>query len=324
MPAEVPSPPSEPSVPPEPWLVLLGPTAVGKTAFALDLAEALDAEVVSMDSMQVYRRMDVGTAKPTAAERARVRHHGLDLVEPCERYDVRRFLADLDGWRREVAARGKRALLVGGAGLYVRALERGLFDGPEPDLTLRATLNARAASEGTEALHAELARRDPASAGRIHPNDGKRVVRALEVLEQTGRPLSDWQREWQAAPPAGRMRLVGLRRPRPALEARIEARIAGMLAAGWVEEAVAIRADPGFGPTAIQALGYREVLAHADGAIERDALAALLARRTRQFVRRQSTWFRSFPEVHWVDPEERGALGEASRALVEGLGETNG
>lgn len=301
-----------------PWLCLVGPTAVGKTAFALDLAEALDAEIVSMDSMQVYRRMDVGTAKPTPAERARVPHHGLDLVEPSECYDVRRFLADLDGWMRAIAARGRRALLVGGAGLYLRALERGLFDGPEPDLALRDALNARARDEGSTALHAELARRDPASAERLHPNDRKRVVRALEVLEQTGRPLSDWQCEWRVAPRTGWMRLVGLRRPRPSLEARIETRIATMLADGWVEEAVAIRADPGFGPTAIQALGYREVLAHADGELDRAALAGLLGQRTRQFVRRQSTWFRSFPGTRWLDPEAPDALAEACRTLLDG------
>jgi tRNA dimethylallyltransferase len=303
-----------------PLLCLVGPTAVGKTAFALDLAEALDAEVVSMDSMQVYRRMDVGTAKPGPDERARVRHHGLDLVEPSERYDVRRFLGDLQGWLADIAGRGKRALLVGGAGLYLRVLERGLFEGPAPDPVLRTALNARAASEGAPVLHAELARRDPASAERIHPNDTKRVVRALEVLEQTGRRLSEWQAQWAAQPRPDRLRLVGLRRPRPALEARIADRIEAMLEAGWVEEAVAIRASTGFGPTAIQALGYREVLAHADGELERGPLAALLAQRTRQFVRRQSTWFRSFQDIHWLDLDEHAAraLAEARRVLLSG------
>jgi len=301
---------------------------VGKTAFALELAEALGAWIVSMDSMQVYRRMDVGTAKPTAAERARVPHLALDLVEPSESYDVQRYLSDARAAVEAARARGRRALFVGGSGLYLKALARGLHGGPGADPVLRADLEQRAQSEGAPALHAELLRVDPAAAARIHPNDKKRVVRALEMFRQTGRPLSDWQREWGwHGHPHGQplerpseereLRIVGLRLGPEELASRVRSRVQAMLTQGWVDEAVAIRRDPGFGPTAIQALGYREVLAHADGALGRAELEERLVQRTRQFIRRQGTWFRSFAAVRWIDSRSAGALAEA-RALLEG------
>jgi tRNA dimethylallyltransferase len=306
---------SEPSR--EPLRFVVGPTAVGKTAFALDLAEELGADIVSLDSMQVYRRMDVGTAKPSAADRARVPHACLDLVEPSTRYDVSRYLEDARSALADARARGRRALFVGGTGFYLKALAAGLFGGPSTDLALRARLNERALQEGSAALHAELARVDPPSAVRIHPNDAKRVVRALEVLAQTGRPLSDWQRQWGRArdgePP---LRLVGLSLPGDEHERRIVARVEAMLAGGWVEEVRSIRATVGFGPTAIQALGYRDVLALADGALTREACLERVVRHTRQFVRRQRTWFRSFAEIRWLDPRAAGVLAEARAELL--------
>src|SRR5262245_33129995 len=276
------------SAPEEPLLALVGPTAVGKSALALELAAELGAEIVSLDSMQVYRRMDVGTAKPTPAERARVPHACLDLVEPSERYDVSRYLVDAHAALERVRAAGKQALFVGGTGLYLKALTQGLFAGPPSDLGLRAGLEARARAEGSAALHAELARLDPPSAARIHAHDAKRVVRALEVLAQTGRRLSDWQREWgwhgtRAAPRA--LRIVGLTLSPARHAARIHARVSAMLAQGWVEEARAIRDTCGFGPSAIQALGYREVLALADGTLSREACRSRIEQLTRRFVR---------------------------------------
>jgi tRNA dimethylallyltransferase len=303
---------------------LVGPTAVGKTAFALELCARSGERIVSLDSMQVYRGMDIGTAKPTPAERARVPHSCLDLVEPSERYDVRRYLADAARACAEIDAAGRKALFVGGTGLYLKALARGLFGGPEADLELRARLEARALAHGTPTLHAELRRRDPPSAERIHPNDRKRVLRALEVLEQTGRPLSDWQREWgwHGAVPGGRpprpvrpVRIVWLDLPPEVLDERIRARVQAMLAGGWVEEARSIRAGCGFGPTAIQALGYREVLALADGLRQRAQVEEELVRLTRGFVRRQRTWFRSFPGATRLDPRDPAALDRAARVL---------
>lgn len=298
----------------EPLLFLVGPTAVGKSAFALEQALELGAEIVSMDSMQVYRGMDIGTAKPSPAERARVPHACLDLVEPSERFDLAQYLGAAEAARARARAAGRRALFVGGTSLYLKALLQGLFEGPPIDPELRAALNARAAGEGSPTLHAELARLDPPAAARIHANDAKRVVRALEVLAQTGRTLTDWQREWgwHGAPARARpARLVGLALPAEEHAAHIPARIEAMLAQGWVEEARAIRAGCGFGPSAIQALGYREVLELADGVRTRADCALRVAELTRRFVRRQRTWLRSFPGIRWLDPRAASARAEA-------------
>jgi tRNA dimethylallyltransferase len=304
---------------------LIGPTAVGKTAAALALAARSGCELVSLDSMQVYRGMDVGTAKPSAAERVRVRHHMLDLAGPEERFDVQRYLRELEPVAADLERRGARALFVGGTGFYLKVLTHGLFEGPSVDLALRERLEQRYAREGAEPLHAELARVDPASAARIHARDRKRVLRGLEVFEQTGRSLSDWQREWgwhgRASAPRP-VRIAGLDGPMPELERRIGARTRAMLDAGWVEEARAIRAGPGFGPTAIQALGYRDVLELADGALAREACEERIVRATRQFARRQRTWWRKL-DVRWSPalPESRAGeppadwLGELARAL---------
>jgi tRNA dimethylallyltransferase len=308
----------DPFRPFEPLDFLVGPTAVGKSELALALAAELGAVIVGLDSMQVYRGMDVGTAKSTAAERARVPHACIDLVDPSEAYDVSRYVEDALAALAGARAEGKRALFVGGTGLYLRALVQGLWRGPRTDPALRARWNARAEAEGSPALHAELARVDPASAVRIHPHDRKRVVRALEVREQTGRPFSEWQREWgrpgEDAQPRV-VRLIGLDLPADVLAARIAARTRAMLALGWVEEAVRIRDSTGFGPTAIQALGYREVLAHAAGELSLEACEARIAQLTRQFVRRQRTWFRSFPAIRWLDPRNETARAEARAVL---------
>jgi tRNA dimethylallyltransferase len=285
---------------------LVGPTASGKSALGLAVAERAGAEILSLDSMLVYRGLDVGTAKPGPAERARVRHHLIDLVEPAERYDVQRYLQDAREAVRELRARGARGFFVGGTGFYLAALLRGLFEGPPVDAARRARGEERARRAGTEALHAELARVDPASARRIHARDTKRLVRALEVFEQTGRALSTWQREWGwhgAARPAQPARIVGIDVASAELDRRIAARAEAMLAAGWADEATRVRAGPGFGASARQALGYREVLALADGRIERAECLAQIALRTRQFARRQRTWLRKLPVARWLPPD---------------------
>ncbi|MCL4160139.1 UNVERIFIED_CONTAM: hypothetical protein GTU68_054817, partial [Idotea baltica] len=203
--------------------------------------------------MQVYVGMDIGTAKPTIAERAGVPHHMLDLVTPDVRYDVQRFLRELGPVLADIESRGKRALFVGGTAFYLKVLTHGMFDGPEVDPALRARLEEELAAIGAQAFHDKLAAADPASAERLHPNDGRRVVRALEVLEQTGRTLSDWQREWRAR------RLVGVGHAVPDLDTRILKRAKQMLDAGWPEEAQRVRDTTGFGETSVQALGYSQV-----------------------------------------------------------------
>ncbi len=283
---------------------LVGTTAAGKTAIAVHLAQRVGAEIVSVDSMQVYRGMDVGTAKPDAATRARAPHHVVDCADPHERYDVSRYLEDASAALATLRARGVPALFAGGTGLYLKALTHGLYSGPPADLGLRGKLQARARAIGPLALHAELAAVDPGSAERIHRNDERRVVRALEVWRQTGRPLSDWQREWRgpdASAAEGRARrLVGLEVAPDELDRRIAQRTRALFCAGWIDEVRAIRDGAGFGATAIQALGYREVLAHLDGALGRGELEELVRLRTRQFARRQRTWFRHFPDIRWI------------------------
>jgi tRNA dimethylallyltransferase len=294
----------------------VGPTASGKTALALELAERAGAEILSLDSMLVYRGLDVGTAKPGAAERARVPHHLIDLVEPSETYDVQRYLADARAALADVHGRGREALFVGGTGFYLAALLRGLFEGPPVDRAVRAELEQHARAVGPEAMHAELAEVDPRAAARLHPHDGRRVVRAIEVWRQTGRTLSDWQREWSRAPGARerRARLVGLALETDALDARIRARAERMLDGGWREEARAIRAGPGFAAGARQALGYDAVLDWADGRCTRAEAEQRIALRTRRFARRQRTWYRKFA-ITWIPAEapDRGAA--AWRAL---------
>lgn len=291
----------------EPLRLLVGPTASGKTALALAVAERAGAEILSLDSMLVYRGMDVGTAKPTREERARVPHHLLDLVEPSETYDVQRWLVDARRALADVRARGRRALFVGGTGFWLAALLRGLFEGPPVDRDLRRSIEARVMTIGNVAAHAELTRLDPESGGRIHANDTKRVVRALEVFEQTGRPLSAWQREWggAAGPRERNARLVGLELDGEHLDERIRHRTEAMLDAGWKAEALAVRAGPGLGPGAAQALGYAEVLAWADGELDREQARDRIVQKTRRFARKQHTWYRKFA-IDWrpapVDP----------------------
>lgn len=300
----------------QPLLILAGPTASGKTDLALRLAARGPLEIVSLDSMLVYRGMDIGTAKPSPAELATVPHHMIDVVSPAERYDVQRFLKAAEVAVGEIHSRGHRALFVGGTGFYLAALLRGLFEGPPVDPDLRASIEQRAKEVGNEALHAELARVDPPSSERLHPGDLRRVVRALEVFYQTGRLLSDWQTEWKAEhkPRLAAARLVGLHLETPDLDARIVTRTGAMFDAGWREEACAIRADPGFGVSAIQALGYRTVLAWADGEMERSEAEATIALHTRQFARRQRTWYRKF-DIHWLPAGGADLLHAASAEL---------
>jgi tRNA dimethylallyltransferase len=284
---------------------LVGPTASGKTELSIALAERLGAELVSLDSMQVYRGMDIGTAKASASELARVPHHMLDLVEPSVRYDVQAFQRDLVVVLEDLEERGVEPLFVGGTAFYLKALTQGIFEGPAVDAEVRAKLEAEYAELGAEALHARLTTIDPASAQRIHANDRKRIIRALEVHVQTGRSLSDWQREWgwHGAERAHRKRtLIGIEVERDTLAGRIEARIEAMLDAGWCAEAQRIREGVGFGPTAIQALGYAEALQLTDGELNREAFVERVSAKTRQFARKQRTWYRKFDDLQWISP----------------------
>ena len=283
-----------------PPLALLGTTASGKSALALQVARRRrDIELVSVDSMQVYRGMDIGTAKPTLAERAEVAHHLLDLADPDEDFSVARFQAAARAALVDIDSRGRRALLVGGSALHLRAVVDDLaIPGRWPDV--RAELEATVAAAGPESLHARLRELDPAAADRMEPTNTRRIVRALEVTLGSGRPFSAHGPGLDAHPPTP-FTLVGVALPSEVVATRIEERYRQQLVAGFLDEARALRARPaGLSRTARQALGYRELLAHLDGGLELDAAVDLAVRRTRRFARRQRVWFRRDPRIRWL------------------------
>jgi tRNA dimethylallyltransferase len=311
-------------------LILTGATACGKTALALDLAERLSAEIVALDSMTVYRGMDIGTAKPTAAERARVRHHVIDVLDPWESLTVAWWLEKAGAVCRDITARGKRPLFVGGSPFYLKALLHGLFSGPPSDEELRRALEAEAAASGVAVLHARLAEIDTRTAARLHPNDLRRVVRALEVHALTGKPISEWQGTWDtpafaadpsAAPPPIRIPAVVLELPREELYSRINQRVDRMLAAGWLDEVRRLLAlTHPLSREARQALGYRELLAYLDGTGPGwEETVELIRTHTRQFAKRQLTWFRHLPQLV---PVPADASDRAERILIA-WGETS-
>ncbi len=284
---------------------LTGATASGKTAVGIDLARLLGAEIVSMDSMAVYRGMDVGTAKPSAGQRLAVPHYLIDIASPDEDFSVATYLAAAESLVAAVQGRGRKVLFVGGTPLYLKALLRGIFEGPPADWDLRRQLEQFAEANGPLALHERLAQVDPDSARRLHPRDARRLIRAIEVYEITGQPISALQRQFDHAQPASGCRVFVLDWPREALMARIDARVDAMFAAGLVAEVERLL-DRGrrFGRTSSKALGYREVIEHLAGERDLPATIELVKRHSRQFAKRQLTWFRSLSECRAVSVAE--------------------
>jgi tRNA dimethylallyltransferase len=282
---------------PGPVLALVGPTAAGKTALALELAPRLGAEIVSADAMLVYRGMDIGTAKPTAAERARVPHHLVDVVDPAEEFSVARFQPMARAAIDDVLARGRVPLLVGGSGLYFHAVVDE-FTFPPTDPALRRRLEAAAAAEGLPALYRRLAARDPAAAARIQPANLRRIVRALEVIELTGRPFSSFRAAMDEPLSRYLLAVIGLDPGGERLRARVAERVAAMAEAGLLDEVRRLGARP-LSRTARQALGYKELLDALEcGGSVADALAEVVTR-TRAYARRQLAWFRRDGRIRW-------------------------
>jgi tRNA dimethylallyltransferase len=282
---------------PGPVLALVGPTASGKTTLALELAPRLGAEVVSADAMLVYRGMDIGTAKPTPAERARVRHHLVDVVDPAEEFSVARFQPMARAAIAEVLDRGRVPLLVGGSGLYFHAVVDE-FTFPPTDPAVRRRLEDEARARGLPALYELLADRDPSAAARIQPGNLRRIVRALEVIELTGRAFSSFRGAMDAPVSRYRLTVLGLDPGPERLRARVAERVEAMAEAGLVDEVRRLAAGP-LSRTARQALGYKELLdALERGGSVADALAEVVAR-TRAYARRQLAWFRRDPRVRW-------------------------
>jgi tRNA dimethylallyltransferase len=285
----------------KPFVVLVGPTAVGKTALSLPIAQALDAEIVCVDSRQLYRFMDIGTAKPTPSERREVPHHLLDMLLPNQKSTAAQFVVAAKEVLQDLQQRGKRALLVAGSGLYLRALLYGLMPAPAANEPLRQELHAYADQHGTPALHERLRQLDPLAAYQYHPHDRVRLVRALEVTLLTGEPFSMHQsRHHQSAlyPYVG----IAISRERGELYRRIGDRTDAMLAAGWLDEVAALVAQ-GYSQTspALNSLGYRELLQFLAGGITWPAAVEAIKRETRRFAKRQLTWCKKFPYLHWLN-----------------------
>jgi tRNA dimethylallyltransferase len=281
-----------------PLLVILGPTACGKSALATAIARQTGAEILSVDSMQIYQGMDIGTAKPSPAEQNKIPHHLLDLVRPDESFSVARFVELADGIIADARQRQKKIIVTGGTPLYYQALFKGLFDGPKADESLRKTLGQSTSA----ALHEKLSQVDPAAAARISPADSRRLIRALEVFEITGQPISTLQKQWESnQPQRHRAVWIGLAWERAAINRRINLRVKEMMTAGWLEEVRRLlQKYPTLSKTAAGATGYQQLIEHLDGKMSLDDAVEQIKIATRQLARRQMKWFKRFPNVHWL------------------------
>lgn len=296
-----------------PLICIVGPTAVGKTEIAIQLAQHLDAEIVSLDSRQIYRGMDIGTAKPTPEQQRAVPHHLIDCVDVDQTFSVAEYQRLADTAIAEIRGREKRAMAVGGAGLYFRGIIDGLFDGPGADAEIRAKLQREVDEHGNVALHERLRRCDPETANRVHPNNLVRVIRALEIYELTGKPISALQQQWKMNEPRYPFRAFGLNMPRETLYQRIEERVDRMVEAGLIEEVKGLL-DQGCprNCVAMQSFGYKELIDYLDRNRTLDEAIALLKQNTRRFAKRQLTWFRNDPRIEWLDTSQFSSIDRKS------------
>lgn len=298
---------------------LTGPTAAGKSAVGVALARRIDAEIVSLDSMALYRGMDIGTAKPAPAERRGVPHHLIDVLEPHEEYSLAQYVEAAGRCAAEIAGRRRHVLFVGGTPLYLKGLLRGVFHGPPADPEFRRRLAEAARQNGGQWLQQQVARVDPAAAARLHANDARRLIRVLEVYQKTGRPISELQRQFAVGRPAADCRVFVLDWPKAQLHARIGRRVDEMFAAGLVDEVRRLLAAPQpLGKTARQAVGYREVIEHLEGRCNLKETIELVARHTRQLAKRQGTWFRSLSECRFIPVGDPFDAVEVAERIVKG------
>ena len=308
-------------------VALMGPTASGKSAYAIELAQRLDGEIVSVDSALVYRGLDIGAAKPTREEQAQAPHHLIDLREPWQPYSAAEFAVDAKRVIDGIVAKGRLPILAGGTGLYFRALLEGLADMPEADEAMRADITAEADERGWAALHAQLAMVDPEAAARIHATDAQRIQRALEVYRLSGKPISAWQREARGERLPLKVLKLALSPPqRATLHERIERRFDAMLDAGFLDEVRALRALPGLAAhprpldlPALRAVGYRQAWEHLDGASTAAEFHGRAIAATRQLAKRQFTWLRGELDARWFDPVTQRSQLDAAVAGFLGI-----
>lgn len=299
-------------------LVIIGCTGCGKGGLARELARRVEGEVLSLDSMKVFRRMDIGTAKPSAEARRGVAHHLIDVVEPWEDFSVAQFVEQARRAIDEIRGRGKPVIAVGGTPLYLKALREGLFEGPGADPVLRAHLHNRARNEGLTVLHEELQRVDPTAAARIHPNDLRRIVRALEVHELTGQPISTLQKQWDQGQARDDLFIIGLRRDKADQSRRMNGRVERMIDAGLVDEVRSLLAEPKpLSRSARQALGYAEIIEHLEGKGSLADAVEMIKIHTRRFAKAQRTWFKRFTETNWIDLEPDSIMERTANQIME-------
>lgn len=296
-------------------IFILGPTAVGKTELSITVAKRIDAEIISLDSRQIYLNMDIGTAKPTPKERQQVPHHLIDFVQPNQSFTVADYQELADQKIQEICERRKQPMFVGGSGLYFRAVVDGLFEGPSADQKLRAKLREEAQEFGREKLHQKLAKIDPKTAEKVHPNDLVRVIRAIEVYKKTGEPISELQSQWNEQPRYDFV-AIGLNRPRELLYKRIEQRVYKMIEEGLIEEVEQLLEKYPRDCRAMQSFGYREIASYLNGEIELEKAIELTCRRTRRYAKRQLTWFRNDDRIQWLNLNQFKDMNEAADELI--------
>jgi tRNA dimethylallyltransferase len=304
-----------------PLNMLIGCTASGKSRVALEIARRCGGEIVSVDSMKVYRRMDIGTAKPSAEVRAEVVHHLLDIVEPSKSFSLGRYVELADAAFKDITARGKPIIAAGGTMLYVQGLTQGVFEGPSSDPAFRRAFRKRVTNEGSPALHAELVRVDPEAAARIHPNDARRIERALEVHHVTGEPISRLQTQWANEESPYDCRVVALMREKEEASRRINARVKRMIDAGFVDEVRSLLAEPeDLSREARQAVGYAEIIAHLNGEMSLEDAVEQIKINTRRLAKHQRTWMRRMTDITRIEVTETATVEELGDQVTAAWG----
>jgi len=305
-------------------ILILGVTASGKGRLAFDLAEHLGAEIISIDSMKVYRRMDIGTAKPSRQARAHVKYHLIDIVEPSDSFSVGSFLDAAEGAIKSINNRKREIIAVGGTALYIKALLYGLFEGPGSDERIRAALRARAEAEGLAELY-QLTTIDPVAAERISTNDARRIVRALEVYQLTGKPISSFQKQWEASRTKHEWTIIGLRREKGDASGRINKRVKRMISEDLVDEVKSLlNEDKPLSKQARCAIGYAEIIEHLSGQTTLEDATELIKKHTRRLAKGQRTWFKTFQNVRWLDIEAQEPPEKILARTQKLLGDTFG
>ena len=301
--------------------VLTGPTACDKTEIGFTVAQKIKGEIISADSMLFYRGMDIGTAKPSLDMRELVPHHFIDIIDPWESYSVGKYVDDVETLINDTDSKEKKFLFVGGSPLYIKGLVDGIFNGPEADWNIRRELEELAEKKGSQHVHDILQKIDPVKAGELHPNNLRRIIRAIEVYRITGKPVSELQEEYKLTRKSYQFNILCIAREREDIYRRINERVEIMFDKGLVDEVQSLLDNPGgLSKQAKQALGYKEIIQYLDGGLTLDDAKEMVKQSTRRFAKRQMTWFRSFPDVQWLETEEHEGPGPISDEIITLLG----